>query len=212
MGRLSRSGIDRCVRILRAVDEGMPRPEELARELLDADAAQQRGYYLPDEDDRLRNVFASYLEIREGLKTVLARVEPWIDKKDGLGAEDRLRAFVIGFTAACFLLRSGSYITRIAEGRSVVARKLDEAEPRFGIARKSFTEIYQAQSSVLRMWKFYMAWRFHEEYRGRILAMAGDELVRAADPFAQSRGTVHGETPQRVSRETFPLPNPFVFP
>ena len=194
MGRLSRTGTERCVRILQAVDEGMPRPEDLVQELSDADAAQQRGYYLPDEDDRLRNVFAGYLEIREGLKMVLARVEPWIDKKEGLSAEDRLRAFVIGFTAACLLLRSGSYVTRIAEGRPVVTQKLGEAEPRFGIVRKSFTEIYQAQSSVQRMWKFYMAWRFYEEYRSRILAMADDELVgavipilKAEEPFMEKR-------------------------
>jgi|TARA_B110000037_G_scaffold222744_1_gene299244 hypothetical protein len=194
MGRLSRTGTERCVRILQAVDEGMPSPESLVQELRDADAAQERGYYLPDEDDRLRNVFANYLEIREALKAALARVEPWIDKKDGLSFEDRLRAFVIGFTAACLLLRSGSYVIRIAEGRPVVAQKLDEAEPRFGIARKSFTEIYRAQSSVQRMWKFFMAWRFYEEYRGRILAMSDDALVgtvipllKAEEPFMEKR-------------------------
>jgi hypothetical protein len=194
MGRLSKTGIERCVSTLHAVDGGMPRPDGLAQELADADAAQARGYYLPDEDDRLRHVFAAYLEIREGLNMVLARVEPWIDKKDGLSAEDRLRAFVIGFTAACMLLRSGSYLVRIADGKPVVTQKLDEAEPRFGIARKSFTEIYRAQSSVQRMWKFFMAWRFYDEYRGRILAMAGDELVgsvipllRAEEPFMEKR-------------------------
>ncbi len=184
------------MRILQAVGEGMPRPESLIRELSDADAAQKRGYYLPDEDDRLRDVFAKYLEIREALKIVLARVEPWIDKKDGLSAEDRLRAFVIGYAAACLLLRSGSYIVRIAEGRPVVAQKLDEAEPRFGIARKSFTEIYSAQSSVPRMWKFYLAWLFYEEYRGRILSMADDEMIGGIvpllveeEPFMEKRRT-----------------------
>lgn len=186
MGRLSRTGIVRCVSILQAVNEGMPRPEDLAQELADADAAQARGYYLPDEDDRLRNVFAGYLEIREGLKMVLARVEPWIDKKDGLSAEDRLRTFVIGFTAACMLVRSGSYVIRIAEGRPVVAQKLDEAEPRFGIVRKSFTEIYRAQSSVQRMWKFFMAWSFYDEYRTRILAMADDAMVGSLIPLLVS--------------------------
>lgn len=172
----------------------MPRQKDLVRQLEDANAAQARGYYLPDEDDRLRHVFAAYLEIRAGLKMVLARVEPWVDKKDGLSAEDRLRAFVIGFTAACMLLRSGSYLVAIAEDRPVVAQKLDEAEPRFGIARKSFTEIYRAQSSVRRMWRFFIAWRFYEEYRGRILAMADDgrvgpviPLLRAEEPFMEKR-------------------------
>lgn len=194
MGRLSRQGIERCVRILQAVDQGMPRPEDLVRELEDATAAQARGYYLPDEDERLRHVFSAYLEIREGLKMVLARVEPWIDKKDGLGAEDRFRAFVIGFTASCMLLRSGSYVVRIASGKPVVAQKLDEAEPRFGIIRKSFTDIYRAQSSVPRMWKFHLAWRFYDEYRRHILAMSDDRMVGsvvpllvAEEPFMEKR-------------------------
>ncbi|MFK7851680.1 MAG: YiiX/YebB-like N1pC/P60 family cysteine hydrolase [Akkermansiaceae bacterium] len=182
------------MRVLRAVGEGMPHPEDLADELRDADAAQGRGYYLPDEDDRLRDVFASYLEIRDGLITVLARVEPWVDKKGGLSGEDRLRAFVIGFTAACMLLRSGYYVVKIAEGRPVVAQKLDEAEPRYGIPRKSFTEIYRAQSSVQRMWKFFFAWRFYDEYRSRILGMLDDDqvgplipLLVAEEPFMEKR-------------------------
>lgn len=194
MGRLSRQGIERCVRILQAVDQGMPHPEDLVRELEDATAAQARGYYLPDEDERLRHVFSAYLEIREGLKMVLARVEPWIDKKDGLGAEDRFRAFVIGFTASCMLLRSGSYVVRIASGKPVVAQKLDEAEPRFGMVRKSFTDIYRAQSSVPRMWRFHQAWRFYDEYRRHILAMADDGMVgslipllKAEEPFMEKR-------------------------
>jgi len=173
----------------------MPRSGDLQQELADADAAHLRGYYLPDEDDRLRNILAGYLEIREALKMALARVEPWIDKKESLSAEDRLRAFIIGFTAACLLLRTGSYVVRIAEGRPVVAQKLDEAEPRYGIARKSFTEIYRAQSSVKRMWKFFMAWRFYDEYRRNILAMSDDELVGdlvplliAEEPFMERRG------------------------
>ena len=171
MGRLSRSGAKRCTKILLAVDEVMPRSTDLVQELADAKAAQARGYYQPDEDDRLRNIFAAYLDIREGLMTALARVEPWIDKKDGLGADDRLRAFAIGFTAACLLLRSGSYVIRIAEGRPVVAQKLDEAEPRFGIPRKAFTSIYRAQTSVPRLWKVLISNPF---LRGISRAYPGD--------------------------------------
>ncbi|MGJ8644928.1 MAG: YiiX/YebB-like N1pC/P60 family cysteine hydrolase [Luteolibacter sp.] len=172
----------------------MPCPEDLEQELADAEAAQERGYYLPDEDDRLRNVFAGYLEMRDGLLSILGRMEPWVDRQEKLDEEERLRMFIVAFASACLLLRSGSYVIRVAEGRPVVSRKLDEAEPRYGIARKSFTEIYRRQSSVQRMWKFYLACRFYGEHLTQIEAMADDDLVgvmvrilKEEKPFMEKR-------------------------
>lgn len=183
MGRMSRNAVERCVRVVQAVVQAMPRPEDLGQELADADAAERRGYYLPDEDDRLREVLAGYLEMREGLLSILGRVEPWVDRQERLDPEERLRVFLVAFSSACLLLRSGSYVIRVAEGRPVVARKLDEAEPRYGIARKSFTELYRRQSSVQRLWKFYLACKYYREHLGEIEAMAGDGLVGALVPI-----------------------------
>lgn len=194
MGRMSRNAVERCVRLVQAVAEVMPRPEDLEQELADAEAAQGRGYYLPDEDDRLRDVFAGYLEMREGLLSILGRMEPWVDRQEKLDPDERLRVFIVAFASACLLLRSGSYVIRVAEGRPVVSRKLDEAEPRYGIARKSFTEIYRRQSSVQRMWKFYLACRYYREHLTQIEAMADDDLVgvlvpilKEEEPFMEKR-------------------------
>ena len=185
---------ERGRRALLAVAKGMPTSEDLTQEIEDAVAAQERGYYLPDEDERLRVVFAKYLEIRAALREVVAQMEPWVDKKDGLSADERLRVFIVGFAAACLLVRSGSYLIKIAEGRKVVAEKLDEEESRYGISRKSFTEIYKAQSSVQRMLKFYEAWCFYDEYRGRIQALGEDDqvgvlvgILKEEEPFMEKR-------------------------
>ncbi|MDP4626139.1 MAG: YiiX/YebB-like N1pC/P60 family cysteine hydrolase [Akkermansiaceae bacterium] len=181
-------------RTLLAVVKVLPASEDLEQEVADAMAAQQRGYYLPDEDERLREVFASYLDIRSALRELLAEMEPLVDEGRGLDVDERLRVFIVGYCAACLLVRSGSYIIRIADGKNVVAEKLDEAEPRYGIPRKSFTEIYRLQSSVQRMWKFYSAWCFYDEYRARIRAMADDEqvgelvaILKREEPFMEKR-------------------------
>ena len=181
-------------RTLLAVVKVLPASEDLEQEIADATAAQLRGYYLPDEDERLREVFAAYLDIRSALREVLAEVEPLVDRGQTLNADDRLRVFVIGYCAACLLVRSGSYLIRIAEGKNVVAEKLDEAESRYGIPRKSFTEIYRLQSSVQRMWKFHAAWSFYDKHRSQIRAMADDcqvgelvEILKAEEPFMEKR-------------------------
>lgn len=172
----------------------MPKRTNLLQEISDAEAAQERGYYHPDEDERLREVYAQYLEVRTALRGVVARIEPWVDMGKRLEREDQLRVFIVGFTAACFLVRSGLFMIGMAEGRRVVRRKLDEAEPRFGIPRKSFTEVYRLQSSVRRMWKFHEAWQFYDRNRAEIHDLHDDSelgeivtLLAAEEPFMETR-------------------------
>lgn len=177
-----------------AVEPVSPKRAYLKREIADAKAAQERGYYLPDEDERLREVFARYLEVRTALRGIVAQMEPWVEMGSQLKRAEQLQVFVLGFTAACFLIRSGHFMIGMAEGRRVVKRKLDEAEPRFGIPRKAFTEVYRLQSSVRRMWKFHEAWQFYESNKTEIYALRNDpelgeivELLIAEEPFMETR-------------------------
>ncbi|MGJ8724819.1 MAG: YiiX/YebB-like N1pC/P60 family cysteine hydrolase [Roseibacillus sp.] len=179
---------------LLAVVPVMPKRTNLLQEIADAEAAQERGYYQPDEDERLREVFAQYLEVRTALRGVVARMEPWVDMGQKLNRNDQLRVFIVGFTAACFLVRSGLFMIGMAEGRKVVRRKLDEAEPRFNIPRKAFTEVYRLQSSVRRMWKFHEAWQFYDRHRSEIHDLHNDPelgeivtLLAAEEPFMETR-------------------------
>lgn len=186
--------IESCRDILLAAAPVMPHRENLEREIADAIAAQERGYYLPDEDERLREVFAQYLEVRTALRGVVSRMEPLVDRGRELDHAEQMRVFVIGFTAACFLVRSGLYMIGMAQDRKVVRKKLDEAEPRYGIPRKSFTEVYRVQSSVRRMWKFHDAWRFYERNRAEIGNLRTDPgigeiipLLVAEEPLMETR-------------------------
>lgn len=179
---------------LLAVVPVIPRRANLKQELKDAASAQERGYYLPDEDERLREVFAQYLEVRTALRGVVARMEPWVNQGEALERPEQLKVFVLGFTAACYLVRSGLFMIGIAEGRKVVRCKLDEAEPRFGIPRKAFTEVYRLQSSVRRMWKFHEAWQFYDRNRTEIHKLQQDPelgeiitLLIAEEPFMETR-------------------------
>ncbi|GHC41281.1 YiiX/YebB-like N1pC/P60 family cysteine hydrolase [Roseibacillus persicicus] len=179
---------------LLAIAPVMPKRTNLQQEIADAEAAQERGYYLPDEDERLREVFAQYLEVRTALRGVVGRMEPWVDMGRKLERQEQLRVFIVGFTAACFLVRSGLFMIGMAEGRKVVRRKLDEAEPRFGIPRKAFTQVYRLQSSVRRMWKFHEAWQFYDRNKQEIHDLHNDPelgeivtLLAAEEPFMETR-------------------------
>jgi len=163
------------------------------QELKDAELAQQRGYFLPDEDDRLRELFAGYLAGRVVLLEAVGAMQPVYDtlelEAEGEGRvdwEQCLRAFIVGFTAAAILVRMGSFMVDLAAKRPVVWKKLDEPESRYGIPKKSFSEVYKKLGSTRRMWRFHEALLFWEANRGEIESMAGDSVV--GDLVAVLRG------------------------
>lgn len=174
--------IERTTRSVSSVALAMPARDDMARELADAEAAQQRGYFLPDEDERLREVFALYLSLRATLLDVVDDIQQLIDRLDDAGDgerdwDTRLRAFLIGFLAAAMLMRSASFIVDLAESRSVVRKKMDEAEPRYGIPAKSFTAVYKNFGSYRSMWRFHSAARFYEVHAEDIARLANDRQM-----------------------------------
>ncbi|NWK55691.1 hypothetical protein HW115_08715 [Verrucomicrobiaceae bacterium N1E253] len=204
MQRSADEAIRNSARSVRALVMAAPTREMIDRELRDAEAAQQRGYFLPDEDERVRAMFARYLGVRvlmleaiDAMQPVYGMVDGRTGDADELGVEvwrQCLRAFVVGFTAASVLVRMGTYVVDLAAKRPVVWKKLDEAESGCGIPRKSFTEVYKKLGSTRRMWRFHEALLFCEVHKDDIIAMADDEVVgelvpllRAEEPFLQYR-------------------------
>ncbi|MBT8043581.1 MAG: hypothetical protein KJO79_01420, partial [Verrucomicrobiae bacterium] len=164
----------------------MPIRVELEQELAEAELAQQRGYFLPDEDEHVRELFARYLSVRAVLLEVVESIQPVLDQfeheyqsesQDKLSWQPRLRAFLVGFTAATMLVRSASFMVDLARGRPVVWKKLDEAEPRYGIPVKSFTMVYKNLSSSRRMWRFHEALMFYEVHKEDVAALSKDRVV-----------------------------------
>ncbi len=149
--------------VLRAAWPALPKQDELNIELTDAEAAQARQYYLPDEDERLREVYTRYLAARSSLWEMVRTLRPHLRSED-------LRVFALAFCAAAALMRSADFILTLTKDRPVVWKKLDEAEPRYGLPAKSFTRIYRNISSPKWMWRYRQGRGFYEAHRAEIHA------------------------------------------
>lgn len=155
--------------ILRGIRVTLPDRKNLAQEIEDADRAQRRGYYFPDEDERLRETYLRYLSGRSILWQMIDDLSPFLKSKD-------LRIFGLTFCAASILMRSSSYLIGLAKERPIVLAKLDEAEPRYQIPRKTFTKIYHNLSSTRNQWRYRQARNFYENNRTQI-----DEALQGSD-------------------------------
>jgi hypothetical protein len=155
----------------------VPDAGALAEELAFADAASDRGYFLPDEDALVRLRYGQYLVLRAALLETVGG----LGAAAGTGAvewEERLPVFVTAFAAACVLMRATGFVVDLAKDRPVVWKKLDEPDVRAGIPRKSFTALYKAAAGADNWRRFLAAADFYFAHREEIRALAADPVLR----------------------------------
>ena len=82
MSSLHESIIESTARSVRSAAATLPMHQEMSIELKDAAAANKRGYFLPDEDERLRTTFARYLSVRNVLLETIEPIQAIIKNSD----------------------------------------------------------------------------------------------------------------------------------
>ncbi len=163
----------RCVPALLSAAATMPKRDALAEESACVDRASERGYFLPDEEELIRERYTQYLALRAVIFEIQAELQALAGPRR-LAREDRLPVFLAAFAAACVMDRADRYLVELAASRPVVWKKLDEADPRCGLPRKSFTRIYGEFSSPLALARQVRAVDFYLKHRDEILALESD--------------------------------------
>jgi hypothetical protein len=177
--------------ILLASAAALPRRDALSSYIEDVGKAEARGYFLPDEDERLREVYSRYLAVRASLLQCLHELSRgrWSHQASG-----DLKEFLVAYAAACLLVRAASYLIDLTEDAPITRKKLDEPEPRYHLAAKTFTEIYESLTSPRRWWGFFDATAFYDKRRAEIFALENDpelspvvELLKAEEGLIDLR-------------------------
>ena len=184
--------IESSARTLLAVAPQLPTLDSLTTEMADVQRASERGYFLPDEDERIRTVFAKYLRTRGALLSTLDDLRPLVIGTGKVKGELEPQVFAVAFCAACMLVRSGRFIVDSFRKDRVAWKKLDEAEPRFGIPRKQFTHIYRSLTSPRNIYIFLGGVRHYEQMRVELSALTDHptigpivELLQAEERFVE---------------------------
>jgi hypothetical protein len=146
-------------------------------ERADVARAAERGWFTPEEDDRLRGWFARYLTARAGLLETIEELRPSAAGRAAVDEPTRVRTFVVVFAAACLLVRAGRFLVRELAAADLVQRKLNEAAPLHRIPRKQLTAVRRQLTRPVNAWRLQEASSFAERHRPEIDALAGDELL-----------------------------------
>ena len=130
---------------LRRVIPGLDRLEGQWNEARVSVAARARGYFTPDEDDRVRQMLLAYRNYRVALYEIIFRswdfrlIEP---------VALRLRVFLVAFAAALTLYSKSLKLIQAYEHEPLVRKKLDEPDSKFELEEGFFEELLRAYSSL----------------------------------------------------------------
>lgn len=137
--------------------------EEREVQLAVADAAA-RGWFTPQEEAVLVDWFARFLTVRAALWDLLADKEAEIDHDTPLAVRRTHAPFLVGFAAACLLIRLDRYFLDVLAVHSVVQRKFNEGVPEHRIPRKMYKEILSTFTNPSVAYRLYRAMYFFDEY------------------------------------------------
>ena len=158
-------------RTVMGVAAAIPSERDLKEVLEAASTAAERGYFTPDEDEIVRGCFSDYLSARAALHEMLGELQPLFVTTSGVRVADdqeSKQAYVIAFLASAILMRAGTFMVDEVAHHKVIWQKLDEAEPRYGIPRKQFTQVYKALTTPERVWTFHWAQQRFDELRAEL--------------------------------------------
>jgi hypothetical protein len=140
--------MDQQLRIdLETLREIIPALDRLEAEWNDARisvAARQRGYFTPDEDDRVRQMLLAYRNYRLALYEIIYRAFGYREIAD---PKRQLMVFLVAFAAALTLYAKSLKLIQAYEREPLIRKKLNEPEPKFELEANCFEDLLRGYSS-----------------------------------------------------------------
>lgn len=142
------------------------------------DGASQRGLFRPDEEEELLIWFAHFLTVRNGLWEIFGEVSRPVGGEISrvLNSFD-WRCFVLGYSAACLIVRLDQFLVEQVATHKIVQRKLNEGSHRYRIPRKQFTAVFESFTDPQKARLVDQAMRFASGHRSMLTSMGEDSFV-----------------------------------
>ena len=152
--------------------------ESVDREREDIKQAIERGYFRPQEDQRLWNWFARFLTVREGLWEIIDEVSDALHYDINLieHIED-WRYLVSGYAAACLLARMDHFLIDDIATDKLTQKKLNEKSPVHRVPRKQYTKIFHAFTDPASALVLLRVMTFLAVNQEQLAALEKDEII-----------------------------------
>ncbi len=140
--------------------------------------AIKRGYFLPEEDDRVWSLISRYLTIRAGFWEIINDMSAhFSDNIENVKTLDDWRHFLLGYAASCQAVYMARLLINELASHKLVQRKINEGAPQHRIPAKVFTQIYRSLSDTDNAMKMQYMMYMVDANRDFIQTLENDEVV-----------------------------------
>lgn len=131
---------------LKDIVAGMDRVQAEVQWALDHFQTKPRGYFTPDEDDRVRQMLLAYRGYRIACYEILDR---WRHYPAITEPHLAVEGFVVGYATALVLYAKSLFLIRSFEREPLIRAKINEPDPKLDVPPGFFEEMLAAYSSPM---------------------------------------------------------------
>lgn len=174
----SLSLVARGVDTLQSLDDAADALERTAPNQTLLDTIAERGFLKPAENEAVVFWFARYLTVRNALRELVDELIMSAGKHlPAVHDENEWRIFIVGYAAACQLVRLDKLMLFTVAASSTLQRKLNEPFAEYRIPRKQYTLIFRAFVDQQDALIIHDAIRYVSRYRTRLSLLANDAVI-----------------------------------
>jgi hypothetical protein len=157
-----KADLERFRRVAAGLDELAERVKRLQAEIEARQKAENREVYLPEEDDRIRSAFLTYLSYRAALRRLVATYAGFRAVRE---PELRARCFTLGAAAAVTAMENAVAFVKTYRDNPNARRKLNEAEEAWGLLAGTFDQIYDSVTNEAHLERYVEVCAYYDEHR-----------------------------------------------
>ncbi|MCH2201585.1 MAG: hypothetical protein MK102_06430 [Fuerstiella sp.] len=164
-----------------------------AASLFEKGSAGQRGYFTPSEDENVRQLLVSYWQSRNALIELVVtmhRTSELTETTKTISSEQRAAGFLVAWTGALVLVDAARFLRDNCRDRPAILKKLNEAEPSFGIAPGTYDRIQSSLTSPVHAWHLYHAREYWKTNRNVLAKITHDTELEPLVEISRRMQTV----------------------
>jgi Permuted papain-like amidase enzyme, YaeF/YiiX, C92 family len=180
------------VQTLREIVAGLDRLEERLDQSPIPKAVTARGYFTPDEDDRVRQSLLSYRNYRLAAYEIILRSRSYASVQP---LDAQMRAFLLAFGAALVLYAKSLRIVAFAEHVPLLRAKLNEPDMKFDLQEGFFDDVlacYSQFSNLKSLREAAAFWRGHRRQVQTFAKSAGGDWLWLTTLIGRQRWILRG--------------------
>ncbi len=170
--------ISSLARTLRSLEGSLPDIENEALEQEEISQIIEAKYFKPQQDERIAEWFTKFLTVRGSLWDIIDEVHSHVTVGlKNIHTYEEYQFFVIGYVAACHVVRLDRFLLEQFATHTFIQRKLNEGVPEKKIPRKQYTHIFESFIAIENAQRMLAVMNHASKERSKLKVLANDPDV-----------------------------------